>query len=53
MPWYKEPRKDAYGGDTRRGGAKQPLIRRFPNGETQRSENCTTRRFTVNLNIKS
>lgn len=22
MPWYNEPRKDAYGGDTRRGGAK-------------------------------
>jgi len=25
MPWYKEPRKDAFGGDTRRGGAKTRL----------------------------
>ena len=25
MPWYNEPRKDAYGGDTRRVGAKNRL----------------------------
>ncbi len=34
MPWLEEAMKDAVGGDTLRGGAKQPLIRRFPNGET-------------------
>ena len=52
MPWYNEPRKDAYGGDTRRGGAKKPSIRRFPNEETQHSENCATHCFTVNSNVK-
>ncbi len=34
MPRLEEAMKDAVGGDTLRGGAKQPLIRRFPNGET-------------------
>ena len=34
MPWLKEPKKDAGGGDTLRGVVNQALIRRFPNGET-------------------
>ena len=34
MPWQKEPMKDAATGDTLRWGGKQPLTRRFPNGET-------------------
>ena len=34
MPWHKEPMKDAGRGDMLRGGANQPVIRRFPNGVT-------------------
>ena len=34
MPWQQGPMKDAAGGETGRGGAKQPLIRPSPNGET-------------------
>lgn len=34
MPWYYEPMKDAVTSEMLRGGGKQPLIRRCPNGET-------------------
>ena len=34
MPRQWTTMKDAAGGDTLRGGVEQPLIRRFPNGET-------------------
>ena len=34
MPRLEEAMKDVVGDDTLRGGAKQPSIRRFPNGET-------------------
>jgi hypothetical protein len=34
MPWRQEPKKDVGGCDKRGGGADQPLIPRFPNGET-------------------
>ena len=36
MPWRSEAMKDVGGCDKLRGGANQPLIRRCPNGETQR-----------------
>ena len=35
MPWRKIPMKDVVGCDKLRGGAEQPLNRRFPNGETR------------------
>ena len=34
MPWYYEPMKDVIACDKLRGGGKQPLIRRCPNGAT-------------------
>ncbi len=34
MPWQLEAMKDVGACDKLRGGGKQPLIRRFPNGET-------------------
>lgn len=34
MPRLQKAMKDVAGDDTLRGGAEQPLIRRFPNGET-------------------
>ena len=34
MPWQFKPKKDVAADDTLRGGGKQPLIRRCPNGET-------------------
>ena len=34
MPWQSEAMKDVVACDKLRGGGKQPLIRRFPNGET-------------------
>ena len=34
MPWQSEAMKDVAACDKRRGGGKQPSIRRFPNGET-------------------
>ena len=34
MPWLSETMKDVATCDKLRGGGKQPLIRRFPNGET-------------------
>lgn len=38
MPWQNVPMKDVAACDKLRGGGKQPLIRRFPNGETQCGE---------------
>ncbi len=35
MPWHLRTMKDVAICDKLRGGDKQPLIRRFPNGETQ------------------
>jgi len=35
MPWCKEPMKDVADCDKLRGGAEQPLIRRFLNGVIQ------------------
>ena len=35
MPWRSEAMKDVDSCDMLRLGAKQPLTRRFPNGETQ------------------
>lgn len=35
MPRHGELMKDVVACDKLRGGGKQPLIRRFPNGETQ------------------
>jgi len=35
MPRHKKPMKDVATCDKLRGGGKQPLIRRFPNGETR------------------
>ena len=35
MPWLFGPMKDVAASDKRRGGGKQPVIRRCPNGETQ------------------
>ena len=35
MPWQLEAMKDVVACDKLRGGGKQPLIRRSPNGETQ------------------
>ena len=34
MPWLFEPMKDVAVSEKRRGGDKQPMIRRCPNGET-------------------
>ena len=34
MPWRQEPMKDVGGCDKPGGGADQPLIPGFPNGET-------------------
>jgi hypothetical protein len=34
MPWLSEAMKDVVGCEKLRGGAEQPLIRRFPNGAT-------------------
>ena len=34
MPWRQEPMKDVGGCEKLRGGAYQPSIRRYPNGET-------------------
>ncbi len=34
MPWEQTTKKDAASGETSRGGAEQPLIREYPNGET-------------------
>ena len=34
MPWRAEAMKDVASCDKLRGGAKRPLNRRFPNGET-------------------
>ena len=34
MPRHREAMKDVAACDKLRGGGKQPLIRRFPNGET-------------------
>jgi len=36
MPWRREAMKDVVGCDKLRGAVKQALIRRCPNGETQR-----------------
>lgn len=38
MPWLKEPKKDAGGGDTLRGVVNQAVIRRFPNRATYPAE---------------
>ncbi len=38
MPRFYMAMKDAGGGDTLRGGAYKPLIRRFLNGETRMSK---------------
>ena len=35
MPWQLKAMKDVVTCDKLRGGGKQPLIRRFPNGRTQ------------------
>ena len=35
MPRHQKPMKDVAAYDKLREGGKQPLIRRFPNGETQ------------------
>ena len=40
MPWCKKPMKDVAGCDMLRGGAEQPLIRRFLNGETHAGKPC-------------
>jgi len=37
MPWRPEPMKDVGGCEKLRVGAYQPIIRRYPNGETQHS----------------
>ena len=37
MPWHLEPMKDVDGCEKLRVGAEQPVIRRYPNGETRRS----------------
>ncbi len=34
MPWQFKPKKDVAADDTLRWGGKQPMTRRFPNGET-------------------
>ncbi len=34
MPWQFKPKKDVAADDMLRWGGKQPLTRRFPNGET-------------------
>ena len=34
MPWHKKTMKDVAACDKLWGGGKQPLIQRFPNGET-------------------
>ena len=34
MPWHKQPKKDAHSGETRWGGALDPMIQRCPNGAT-------------------
>jgi len=34
MPWQFKPKKDVAACDMLRWGGKQPLTRRFPNGET-------------------
>lgn len=36
MPWRQEAMKDVVSCEKLRGGAKQPVIRRCPNGETRR-----------------
>ena len=38
MPWHKKTMKDVAACDKFRGGGKQPLIRKFPNGETYPDE---------------
>ena len=38
MPWLREATKDGASSDMLRGGAEQPAIRRFPNGETRPDE---------------
>jgi hypothetical protein len=38
MPWQLEAMKDVGTCDKFRGGGNQPLIRKFPNGETQQSK---------------
>ena len=43
MPRLSKAMKDAAGGDMLRGGAEQPLIRRFPNGGTQQSKPLLSR----------
>lgn len=45
MPWQFKPKKDVAACDMLRWGGKQPLTRRFPNGETylfeeQMSHSC-------------
>ena len=34
MPWYETTMKDVAACDKLRGGGKQPVIRRYPNGAT-------------------
>ena len=43
MPWLPAAMKGVVSCDKLRGGAKQPVIRRFPNGETRQSEGLSSR----------
>ena len=36
MPWQSEAMKDVVACEKFRGGGKQPVIRKYPNGETHR-----------------
>ncbi len=38
MPRHQKTMKDVAACEKLRGGGKQPLIRRYPNGETRRDE---------------
>ena len=43
MPWLPEAMKGVVSCDKPRGGAKQPVIRGFPNGATRQPEGLSSR----------
>ena len=47
MPWHKKPKKDVVACVKPRGGGKQPLIRGYPNGETQHGKPVLLRSSSV------
>ena len=53
MPWLFKSMKDVAVSEKRRGGDKQPVIRRFPNGETQVEFSTYTPKFRGERTIRT